>query len=154
MGSLSTNYSLYSIPAMVLVSYYPTAVKGAIMTNLGIYNNVVPRGNLPKLQAKPNPKVSPELAAKLARCEGAHYNGLENLPFFGLSILASNYVGLKPEVLNVAAGLYIALRVLYNYIYINNTKVSTSFVRTLVWNIGIAIPFYLSIKAAANVPTR
>ncbi|KIM46799.1 hypothetical protein M413DRAFT_63478, partial [Hebeloma cylindrosporum] len=83
------------------------------------FHSVQPRSNIPGLSEKKN--ISPELAAKLQRLEGAHVNGVENMPFFGLAVLAGNFAGIDNHTLNIASGLYLVWRLVYNYIYINQT---------------------------------
>ncbi|KAF9528588.1 hypothetical protein CPB83DRAFT_894112 [Crepidotus variabilis] len=148
MVLLSTNYSLYSIPAMIGLAYYPSFAKNFTMTNRGAFDNMYPRKNIPKLEAKPNAKIPHELALKLTRMEAAHYNGMECLPLFGLSVLAANYAGVAAEKLNIAAGLFILCRTLYNYVYINQTKASTSVLRSAVWMLSMTFPAYLCFQAA------
>jgi len=149
---LSTNLSIFSIPAMFLVSYYPALKKISTLKEYKIYNNVQPRGNVAFAQAKSD--IPPEVSARIARMEGAHNNGLENSPFFGLSVLAANYAGVAAPKLNIATGLYLLCRVIYNYIYINQTTPRVSGYRTLIWNISILFPFYLLISAGVKIASK
>jgi len=87
-------------------------------------DSLAPRGNIERASSKKE-LVDSALAARLKRMEGAHYvsgsssggrtcsitcisviqNGLENLPFFGMAILAANFAGLDAKTVNVASGL-------------------------------------------------
>jgi len=146
MVSLSSPLSIYAIPAMWVVSYYPSFMKGLIMRKAGTFDNVQPRSSIARLSEKKN--VPPELVARLARMEGAHMNGLEILPFFGLAVLAGNYAGVDNYTLNKISGLYILTRILYNYIYINQVTQRGSAFRSIVWIISLGFPSYLFLKAA------
>ncbi|KDR80167.1 hypothetical protein GALMADRAFT_242432 [Galerina marginata CBS 339.88] len=150
MVSLSSPLSLYAIPAMWVISYYPARVRSSLIKQAaGNYDNVRPRGNVAKILDQKN--VSPDLAARIQRVEGAHINGLENLPFFGLAVLAGNLAGLDNVTLNVASGLFLALRVAYNYIYFNQSSRRSAGLRTLTWLASVAVPFYLFVKSASLV---
>jgi len=146
MLSLSSPVSILAIPAMWVVSYYPSILKGSVLSKAGEYNNVQPRSNIARLSEKKD--ISPELVARAARMEGAHLNGLENLPFFGLAVLAGNYAGVDNPTLNKVSGLYILTRILYNYIYITNTTQRASVFRSVIWMTSLSFPFYLFFKAA------
>ncbi|KAF8155903.1 hypothetical protein B0H34DRAFT_513464 [Crassisporium funariophilum] len=152
MISIQSPLSLYAIPAMWVVSYYPVFAKSFIMRKAGAWNNVAPRGNIGRLPEKKN--ISPELAARLTRMEGAHLNGVENIAFFGLAVLVGNYAGLDDVTLNTASGLYLLARMVYNYIYINQTTVRTSQFRSLTWAASLGFPFYLFIKSAQQVAAQ
>jgi len=145
MVSFASPLSILSIPAMWLTSYYPAFLKGFVMRKVGEFNNVQPRGNVALFAERED--ASPELAARFARMEGAHLNGLENLPFFGLAVLAGNYAGIDNYTLNIVSSLYILTRILYNYVYISHTTERGSTLRTLVWLISLGFPFYLFFKA-------
>jgi len=146
MVSLSSPLSIYAIPAMWIVSYYPAFLKGSIMRKAGSFTNIQPRSNVARLSERKD--VSPDLVASLARMEGAHLNGLENLPFFGLAVLAGNYAGVDNYTLNKVSGLYILTRLLYNYIYINQTTERESGIRSLIWMTSLVFPTYLFFEAA------
>ncbi|KAF9051326.1 hypothetical protein BJ165DRAFT_1447993 [Panaeolus papilionaceus] len=98
--------------------------------------------------------VDPALVAKAARAEGAHLNGVEALPFFGIAVLAGNYAGIDNYTLNVACGFYLVTRMLFNYIYINNTTGTTANIRSLVWILSLGTPFYLLGKATSLLANK
>ncbi|KAH9478501.1 hypothetical protein JR316_0008956 [Psilocybe cubensis] len=148
MVSLSTPLSLYAIPLMWIITYYPAYAKSALIKRVAGFNNVQPRGNPARLEKK---GVPPEILARLQRIEGAHNNGLESLPFFGLAVLAGNYAGMDTASLNVASGLYLVWRVIYNYIYFNQSSQKTAGLRTITWASSMLFPFYIYIKSASLV---
>ncbi|KAF8155926.1 hypothetical protein B0H34DRAFT_676025 [Crassisporium funariophilum] len=164
MLSIHSPLSLYAIPAMWVVSYYPVFAQSFIMNKAGVWNNVAPRGNIRLLPEKK--MISPELAARLTRMEGAHLNGVENLAFFGLAVLVGNYAGLDDVTLNTACGLYLLTRMIFNYLYINQTTLRTSqlspdlfppyltFNRSVTWFASLGFPFYLFIKSAQQVAAQ
>ncbi|KIM46801.1 hypothetical protein M413DRAFT_440373 [Hebeloma cylindrosporum] len=146
MASLSSPLSLYSIPVMWAISHYPSFAKAAILIKAGEHNNLIPRSNIPNL---PNKKrISPEVAARLQRMDGAHLNGVENLPFFGLAVLAGNYAGIDNATLNIVSGLYLLWRLVFNYLYLNQTTKTQAALRSLTWLTSLGFPMYLLFKSA------
>ncbi|RDB27850.1 hypothetical protein Hypma_002139 [Hypsizygus marmoreus] len=141
--SLSAPLSLYSIPVVWFVGFFPTIQKGALVNQTVGYNNVAPRGNVARLTEK-----HPEIAARAARMESAHMNGNETFPLWAIAILAANYAQIDNYTLNIAALSYTAFRILYNWVYINQKTQVQGYMRTLVWTIGIAHPIVLLFKAA------
>ncbi|KII87936.1 hypothetical protein PLICRDRAFT_111654 [Plicaturopsis crispa FD-325 SS-3] len=138
---LTTPLSLYSLPLAWFAAYWPMNMKlRALKSTIG-YNNVNPRANLDRLAGKEG--ISPEFAARIARMEGAHQNGNEMLPVWIGAILAGNQAGLDAWTLNVASVIFLTLRVLYNYVYINKS----GGLRTLVWVLGMIVPMTLYVKA-------
>ncbi|KAF8875407.1 hypothetical protein CPB84DRAFT_1689632, partial [Gymnopilus junonius] len=124
--SLNKPLYLYSLPLIWFASFYPNTLKAIeskrylkIENTIG-YNNLQPRSNIPNIKEKEN--IPPELAARLQRIEGAHANGMESLPFFGLAVLAGNWAGVDNQTLNIACGLHLICRIAYNYIYFNQTS--------------------------------
>ncbi|KZP26919.1 hypothetical protein FIBSPDRAFT_854269 [Athelia psychrophila] len=143
---ISSPLSLYSIPVVWLTAFIPAAFRNVtIGVNAG-YNNVAPRGNAARLAA--SAKVSKDIAAKVARMDGAHHNGIEQLPIWFAAVIVANYVGLEHETINKASLYYIAVRTLFNIVYIKQTTRAHSAVRSLLFFAGLAAPMYLLISAA------
>ncbi|KAF9459654.1 hypothetical protein BDZ94DRAFT_1267706 [Collybia nuda] len=150
--SLSTPLSLYSIPIVWFLGFYPNVLKGALITKAaGSYNNVAPRTNVSRLTTK---KVDPEITARVARMEAAHMNGNENFPIWAAAVLAGHVVGIDHQTLNTVALAHIILRIMYNYIYINQSSQIQGAIRSAIWTSAISLPFYLFIKAANIVRVR
>jgi uncharacterized MAPEG superfamily protein len=87
----------------------------------------------------------------MIRCEGASANGIENLGFFAASVLAGNFAGLPAQTLNALSAGYVVSRVLYNFIYINNTTAKMPKMRSLVWIIGTGLIITLYVKSGIAV---
>jgi len=98
-----------------------------------------------------NENISQDVAARIQRMEGAHLNGNEAFPLWVAAILAGNYAGLENHWLNTMSASYIVVRILYNQVYINHEKPSTSWIRTLIFSVGLSIPLRILVKAAAKV---
>ncbi|PPQ72874.1 hypothetical protein CVT24_001548 [Panaeolus cyanescens] len=166
MVSLTDNLSLYSIIGMWVISYYPTFAKSAMLTKARAFNNVVPRSNISRLADKKH--VPQDVAARAARAEGAHLlglaltlsiippdqNGVEAMPFFGLAVLAGNYAGIDNYTMNVTCGFYLLSRMLFNYIYLNQTTRTMGNIRSLVWLLSLGAPFYLLGKSASLLASK
>ncbi|KIJ91426.1 hypothetical protein K443DRAFT_686054 [Laccaria amethystina LaAM-08-1] len=149
--TLSSPLSFYSIPAMWLLAYIPGFAKSLTISRLFAFNNVAPRQNLDRLARK---DIKPEMLAKLKRMEGAHANGLENFPVWTAAVVVGNLAGMEARTLNVASGLYIFLRAIYNYIYITQKTERQAGIRSLVWTLSTAIPLFLMIKGAMLIQER
>jgi len=144
--------SLYSIPVVYLTSLYPGLLKFVTIDRSIGYNNVQPRSNSSKLANNKN--VSPELAARILRMEGAHLNGNEVFSLWVAAILAGNYAGLENHWLNTMSVSYVFMRILYNQVYISHEKPATSWIRTLVFFVGLSFPLRILFKAAAEVASH
>lgn len=81
------------------------------------------------------------------RAEAAQTNGFENLAFFASAVVAANVAGVPTATLNTLSGGYLASRVLYNLIYINNTSEAMANARSVVFVSGIGMIFTLFIKS-------
>ncbi|KAF4618519.1 hypothetical protein D9613_009990 [Agrocybe pediades] len=143
----STPLSLYAIPAMWVISYYPAVARTSAIKKAGQFNNVQPRASYASAAGKK--EFPPAVAARIQRLEGAHNNGLENLPFFGLAILAGNLARMDTATLNIASGLYLVSRLAYNYFYVNQHDQKTAGLRSLTWGISLTFPFYILFKSAS-----
>ncbi|KAF9568635.1 hypothetical protein CPC08DRAFT_616156, partial [Agrocybe pediades] len=142
-----TPLSLYAIPAMWVISYYPAVAR--VRPNLFL-QFVQPRASYASAAGKK--EFPPAVAARIQRLEGAHNNGLENLPFFGLAILAGNLARMDTATLNIASGLYLVSRLAYNYFYVNQHDQKTAGLRCVKGSIRfccIAFPFYILFKSAS-----
>jgi uncharacterized MAPEG superfamily protein len=87
VGKGTTNYSLYSIPAMWLLCLLPHAYGASLMK--GRINKANPRAILSQIQAK---EKKTDVDQMFLRAESCQQNGFENLPFFAAGILAANFV--------------------------------------------------------------
>jgi uncharacterized MAPEG superfamily protein len=88
------------------------------------------------------------------RCEGAQQNGFENIALFATAVLAGNLAGLPAQTLNTLSGGYLASRIVYNYIYINNTSIAMANSRTGTFLVGIGLIFTLFIKSGNALKER
>ena|ERR1044071_6496171 len=79
------NYSFFTLPATVLIAYYPHVLKGYLIARqTGKWNNVSPRENVSKAQKQ----MTESAWRKAKRCEAAHNNGLENFPIFATAVVS------------------------------------------------------------------
>jgi len=113
------------------------------------YNNVQPRANTAKFVH--NEIVPPTLADRVERMEGAHLNGNEALPLWSAAILAGNIAGLDNRFLNKISAIYITMRFVYNYVYINHETMKRSWLRSALFFGSLSLPLTILIKAANKV---
>ncbi|GBB84421.1 hypothetical protein RclHR1_01100013 [Rhizophagus clarus] len=148
---MTVNYSLYSLPAAVLVAYYPYYYKGYLVAKqTGNWNNISPRDNLNKAERQ----MTQDIWRKAKRCEAAHQNGLETFPIFATAVIAANITGVPTSTVNALSTSYIVSRIIYNSIYINNESTRLANFRTLVWAASMGISFSLYILAARKSSHR
>ncbi len=91
---------------------------------------------------------------RIIRAEGAQINGFENLGLFASAVVAANVAGLPAKTLNALCGGYLASRVVYNFIYINNTTETLGNLRTAVFLTGLGHIFTLFIKSGNILVNR
>ncbi|KAI0692898.1 hypothetical protein BC835DRAFT_1276918 [Cytidiella melzeri] len=142
--NLDSALSLYSIPAVWATAFYPVTIKVGISC-------VQPRQNLERAKATSN--VDKATCDAIARYEGAHLNGMENLPLWFAAILAGHFAGLSHRTMNIVSAAYISTRLLYNYVYINQTTAAQSNIRSALYFAGLAMPMTLLFKAANRLHT-
>ncbi|PFH49325.1 hypothetical protein AMATHDRAFT_147870 [Amanita thiersii Skay4041] len=117
MPTIASTLSLYSIPVVWFTTWYPHAWALINIQNSIGFTNVQPRNNVARL--KENKSLSPQFVARVERMEGAHANGNEILPMWVAGVMAGNMAGLDNTTLNKHALTFIALRLFFNYTYIN-----------------------------------
>ncbi|KAI0338041.1 hypothetical protein BDW22DRAFT_1363408 [Trametopsis cervina] len=150
--NLDSALSLYSIPAIWLTAFYPAAMKTGILRDTPVgYNNLHPRGNVERAKTAAN--VDKAAFQRAARCEGAHLNGMENLPIWFAAILAAHLAGLPNRTLNLVSAAYVVTRVVYNYVYINQSTPAQGWLRSAAYFTGLAMPLGLLIQSANKIHT-
>ncbi|PWZ02615.1 hypothetical protein BCV70DRAFT_234434 [Testicularia cyperi] len=140
------NYSLFSIPAMWLVSFLPHPY--AVALSKGRFKNSSPRQMMADLLAK---KDKTKLDQKIIRAESAQMNGFENLGFFAAAVVAANYAKVPSHELNTLTGGYIASRILFNFLYIFVESEAVAGLRSASFVGGVAMVFTLFIKAGLRL---
>ncbi|KAJ7751915.1 hypothetical protein DFH07DRAFT_887277 [Mycena maculata] len=152
-SSLATNaLSLYSIPAVWATAFVPVMLRSAAIVKVKGYNNVQPRGNVGRVLG--DKAVPPAIVAHIERMEGAHLNGNENFPLWAVAVLAGNFAGLDNYTMNVVSITYVCGRILYNFIYINQTTRLHGSLRTLTYFSCLSLPLYLLFAAARKIASQ
>ena len=141
------NFSLYTIPAAWLISIAPHFYSAALYSSASSkkFNAISPR-EMPA-QIKDDQSVDQATKARFTRAESASANGFENIGLFAAAVAAGNAAGLDHGYLNTLSGLYLASRVAYTLIYINNTSEGMARARTGAFLSGVGIIFTLFISA-------
>ncbi|KAF5356888.1 hypothetical protein D9756_006732 [Leucocoprinus leucothites] len=146
--TLSSPLSLYSIPVVYFTAMYPHLWKVNTIMSITGFNNVYPRANVTEFAQ--DKRVPPKLAGKIKRMEGAHCNGLEQFPVWTAAILVANLAGLDNAYLNKMSLGFIAMRILFNQIYIAHESNAVGWVRTAVFFGALSFPTTLLLKGAAK----
>lgn len=95
-------------------------------------------------------KVSPALALRLARMEGAHMNGNEAMPLWFAAVIAGNLAGLDHRYLNILAASYVGTRIAYNTVYIYYNDVAKGWLRSFLYFFGLSFPLRILWAAATK----
>ena len=142
------NYSLYAIPASLVLAMLPHvyAVQVIKSANNGRWDNSNPRSTT--YNDKVQKSVPAAIFGKYERGEAAHKNGMENLVIISTAVILGNMAQLPASTLNTVAGTYLALRAIYNVVYIQTTTNKYSYMRTGIWASSIALCLYQMIQAA------
>ncbi|KAF8649158.1 hypothetical protein AX16_005956 [Volvariella volvacea WC 439] len=110
------------------------------------YNNVQPRSNTQRIVE--NKEIPDKVGARVQRMEGAHLNGNEAFPLWTAAVFAGILVGLDNYTLNTTSLAYIAIRILYNQVYINHESGAVSYLRSIIFFTSVSMPMRLLFKAA------
>ncbi|KAK8092314.1 uncharacterized protein PG998_014997 [Apiospora kogelbergensis] len=111
---LSSNYSIFSIPAAWLLAMWPSTygkVKGR-----KILDPANPRDFVESI--KKSDQIDKTIRNRLIRSQAAALNGFEGLPMFIGAVLAANIAGLSAKTVNLLAASYLFSRVVYNVTFI------------------------------------
>ncbi|MCJ1447557.1 MAG: hypothetical protein MMC23_008068 [Stictis urceolatum] len=123
------DYALLALPAFYVMALFPHFYSHSIVAasnNPKAYSNVAPRDcgdNIKKALSQPD-------HAKYLRARAAHANGIENFPIFAAAVLSAKYMGLDVGYWPLGV---VALRALYNTLYIQTTNMGPSWLRTMAW---------------------
>ncbi|KAL2136136.1 hypothetical protein VTI74DRAFT_5359 [Chaetomium olivicolor] len=140
----STNWSYYTIPAAFLLAMIPHSYAIALAGknyNIG------------------NPRKTEEICAKdttmdkvtlrrISRAKAATANAFETLGLYAAAVVAGNVAGVAAGRMNKLTMIYVASRVVYNYVYVvlqDNDRLAA--LRPLVWLTGIAVIMMLFVAA-------
>jgi len=93
-------------------------------------------------------KISPDALARCQRADAAHQNGMESLPLFGLAVLAAVQAGVDSGDVDKWTKIYLALRLVYNIIYIVGGGQGVALTRTLIWGSSVFSSINLLLKAS------
>ncbi|KAK8093169.1 uncharacterized protein PG998_014570 [Apiospora kogelbergensis] len=107
---LSSNYSIFTIPAAWLLAMWPSTygkVKGR-----KILDPANPRDFVESI--KKSDQIDKTIRNRLIRSQAAALNGFEGLPMFIGAVLAANIAGLPAKTVNLLAASYLFSRIVYN----------------------------------------
>lgn len=144
---MDTNLSFYAIPIAWALCLVPHAYAHFLYETKSSSkaDNRKPRSFVASLDQ--NQSLDKATKDTISRAEAAQQNGFESIGFFAAAVVAGNVAGLEPTLLNGLAYGYIASRVLYNVVYVNNTSQALAAGRSVIWMSGIGCCFGLFIFA-------
>ena len=119
---------------LVIVVALPIVAKAPVawaMNKEGGYDNAHPRAQQAKLEGMG------------ARALAAHQNAFEAVIFFTPAVLAAVATNQISQTVEWAAIGFVAMRVLYNILYIINWHT----LRSVSWAVGMVCSFYIMIQA-------
>ncbi|KAK1924028.1 hypothetical protein DB88DRAFT_263082 [Papiliotrema laurentii] len=147
--NIAHNYSFYAIPAAWGLAIAPHFYAIALFNKerapgVEEWDICNPKVNHERVK---DAKLSPYMAGRFLRAEAAQNNGFITLPFFAAAIVAGHVARLNAKTLNTAAGVYLLSRIVFNYLYINNTTTLLGKLRTVSYLTGIGAACTLFVQA-------
>ncbi|MCJ1250880.1 hypothetical protein MMC30_008108 [Trapelia coarctata] len=141
------NFSFYAVPAAWVLCLLPHAYATSLYDRSSSqkFDTRNPRALKEKLAS--DQTLSQATKDRIMRAEGAQQNGFENIGLFAAAVVAGNVAGVDNWWLNTLSGAYVASRVLYNVVYINNETEGMAKVRTGVFLGGVFVIFQLFTMA-------
>ncbi|EKG19290.1 Membrane-associated eicosanoid/glutathione metabolism (MAPEG) protein [Macrophomina phaseolina MS6] len=157
MASLLSNLSLsiVAIPAYHLLSIIPHAASISYATKgqPSKWDNRNPRSEA--LKAGLSKRLDAKQYATYERLEAAHANSMENMPIFIAAIVLGNLAGLHKvegaDGLNWFAGAFLLVRAAYIVVYVANDTQAKSYLRSVLYFIGVGLCWKTLLKAAAQL---
>lgn len=146
------NVSLHTIPAAWIICLMPrmwarSAYRSA--TNGQDIDVRQPR-DFPKMVAD-NTTIDPDTRDRILRAEAAMANGFDNIGLFAAAVVAGNAARLNPKLLNGLSLGYVLSRVVYNFVYINNSTSQLARTRVVTFFSGLGMIFTLFVKAGNKI---
>ncbi|MBL8517444.1 MAG: MAPEG family protein [Betaproteobacteria bacterium] len=123
----------FAICCVLIAGLLPYVAVGMAKWDRG-YDNRDPRG------------WEEKLAGRSRRAHSAHLNSFEAFPLFAAGVILAQMAGVQQDIVNVLAGLFVAARVAYLWLYLNDKATA----RSLVWLAGLAASVALLALAAVK----
>ncbi|KAL1880505.1 hypothetical protein VTK73DRAFT_5892 [Phialemonium thermophilum] len=130
------NLSYYTVPAVMVVTYLPHFY--ASVRAGRNYSLAYPRSTPERLAKAAD--LDKQTIRRIQRAEAATANGLETLGLYAAGVVAGNVSGMGIRKLNVLTLGYLAVRIIYNYLYViaqDNSRRAP--LRSLSWLVGLGI---------------
>ncbi|KAI1107936.1 hypothetical protein F4804DRAFT_296378 [Jackrogersella minutella] len=150
MGYLDErNISWECVFAAFFLALLPRIGASIIGPGSTVYDPQNPRRLITTVKAAVN--LSSETRGRIERSENALNNSFENLPLFAIAVLAANVKGLDVFTLNILSLAYLAIRVLYIWVYIWGQEYPSlhPLTRTLIWFVGNFVLGYIYLSPGA-----
>jgi uncharacterized MAPEG superfamily protein len=144
---MSHNYSLYSIPAYIVLAMVPHVYSITLLSrHKKRWDNVSPRSQ--KFASALQKSIPPDCLAKYERSRAAHNNMMENMAYVIGAVLAGNMVKLNAGFMNKSMALYFVTRMAYLVSYIQTEKLHLSHLRSMIYTTGVVVLSVIYFKAA------
>ncbi|KAI1659842.1 hypothetical protein F4813DRAFT_352130 [Daldinia decipiens] len=137
------NISWWTVPFAFVLALFPRIYFGILGSGSGVYDPKNPRRFVQSVRK--STALNNVTAARIERSEYALNNAFENLPLFAVAVLAANVGQLDLETRNLLSLLYLAIRILYTWVYIwgQENRCLHPLTRTAVWFCGNIVLGYL-----------
>ena len=127
----TANYSLFAIPAYVVIAMVPHAYSVYYVTKHNYNKFDLPSPRSSNNRSMLEKSVPKDVFRKYERCRAAHDNMLENMAFVVGGILSGVVARLDANLMNTLCAVYLSSRVVYAISYINITSHKWATLRTL-----------------------
>lgn len=148
MATATPNYSLFAIPAYLVIAMVPHAYSVSLITkyNKKLYDMPSPRSSGGRTEIEKS--VPRAIYREYERCRAAHSNMFENMGFVVGGILSGVVGKVDAGYMNRIAAVYLASRVLYTISYVKISSPKLAPLRTL-WYM-YAHPLYQKSRILMN----
>ena len=144
----SFNVSIAAIPVYYAVGLYCHAYAQSMVVKVDPERKLLDNRNPRNDADEPIRKALGPKYSVYQKAKAAHNNCNETLPLFAAAMLAGNFAGMDPKVLNIIGASVVVLRVVYSISYMKAKTRKQSYFRSAAWASAILMKFYVFGKAA------
>ncbi|KAK3175116.1 hypothetical protein OEA41_002362 [Lepraria neglecta] len=148
---LTQNISFYTIPIAWVLALAPHTYATQLYESKSKkqFDLTQPRGLTAKLAG--DQTINQATKDKIIRAEGAQSNGFENIGLFAAAVVAGNMANLDAGYMNALSLGYVASRIVYTFVYLNNSSIGQAQGRSLIFLTGVGLCMTMFVSAGRNL---
>ncbi|PWN93373.1 hypothetical protein FA10DRAFT_264031 [Acaromyces ingoldii] len=146
------NISVASLPITLFLAALPHWYSIGVAESRKIqggWSNENPRAFVARLNARAaQGKRLSDTEEMILRAQSCQQNGFEWFAVWAAAVILGNFAKLPQSTLTNTTFIHLVTRIIYTVLYVQTTSRKFSYVRTLVFNLGVAAQVRLIFKAA------